>query len=229
MLRERLRRWVFANAYSSLDWEWERVDDWQHEEVNNWEPSVDEAEKEKIDKAIALEDGDIKGAIEAYQALAEQGSAWAMRKIAWHYETGSRVSVDLTLAESWYRRAILAGSWLATLNFARLEALRGAFDDSEYWLEDGVEQGWVPASFWLAWYLKANSTRRRLDPRLRQLLEHAEAHGHPMAREILATWMGQGRFGFRLIPQGLRALVSEVFKTAEAWEEYKLQSKEPEA
>ncbi|MGB5777440.1 MAG: hypothetical protein WBH10_00015 [Allopontixanthobacter sediminis] len=143
-------------------------------------------------------------AFEIRKELADNGSAWAMRCTGPQYQIGRGVEPNLLLAEQYIYQAQLAGSWMATLNLAKL-----LFDHriNEKWrgiLENGCGSGFIPANFWLAWYCYKRSPRRRTAREVRPLFEIAANAGHPGARMILARWKGQGKFGMHEMRQGFR-------------------------
>jgi len=73
-----------------------------------------------------------------------------MEKVGYQYAWGNFVPHDWERAQDYFRRAIEAGSWMATLKYARLMADRGHFDVCEAVLQDGVNADFLPACYWLA-------------------------------------------------------------------------------
>lgn len=145
-----------------------------------------------------------------YLAAADAGVVWAMEQLGWHYETGTVVAADLGQAAACYHRAICAGSWMATIAYARVLAAQGRFDDAEAVLEDGVRSDFVPAYFWLAWLRQSRSPRRETYRQIRPLLDHAAGHGHPKAKLMRARWMMAGKFGIGEMLGGLRLMIDIV-------------------
>jgi TPR repeat protein len=157
-----------------------------------------------IDRAWAIREADPGAAFRLYLEAAESGSASALESIGWHYWTGTVVDADPDQALEYYRRAISAGSWMATLSYARLLAELGDDEASDEVLEEGVAADFVPAFYWLA---RLRYTRSRSPARCREiapLLEYAADQGHPAARIFLAQLSLRGRFGLRRIAAGLR-------------------------
>jgi TPR repeat protein len=185
---------------------WERSDAWERARSNESELWAEEPVqvRELIQRAHDSRKIDPVTAFRLYLDAAETGSAWAMEAVAYHYETGAIVATDLAKAQEYYRRATCAGSWMATINYARLLAEKGRHGDCERVLEDGVSSDFVPAYFWLAWFRYKRCKGRKACREIRPILEYAAKAGHPAARVMLGQLMILGKFGVREIPAGLR-------------------------
>ncbi|MGQ0589217.1 MAG: hypothetical protein ACT4N8_06760 [Sphingosinicella sp.] len=153
-----------------------------------------------------MRDADPEAAFRMLLEAAEAGSAWATEAVARHYHAGTVVAADFDHAADHYYRAICAGSWLATIGYARLLAEHGDADESEAVLEDGVRQDFVPAYFWLARLRYDRSPTRATCREIRSLLDYAAKRGHPDAKQTLGRLMMKGKFGIFAIPRGLRLL-----------------------
>jgi TPR repeat protein len=162
---------------------------------------------ELIDRASAVESSDPAAAFLLYRDAAEGGSAWAMLHVGWHYHLGVAVAADFDWAQEYYRRAIEAGSWMATIYYARLLADHGHHQHAENLLQDGVVADFVPACYWLASSRYRRDSSRQTAREIRPLLQHAADQGHPMAQILLAGLMTVGKFGLRYIPGGIRAVL----------------------
>jgi TPR repeat protein len=136
-------------------------------------------------------------------SLAEAGSVWSIHQIAKHYDFGDGVEQDSCEAGVWYRRAIEAGSWMATVDYADYLARHEYHAECEEVLQDGVESEFVPAFFWLAWYRIKRSEASRTYREVRPLLQYASEQGHPAASFYFARHMSVGKFGFKEIPTGI--------------------------
>lgn len=130
-----------------------------------------------------------------------------MEIVGCHYWSGTGVATDPDMALKYYHRAISAGSWMATLYYARLLAELGHHDDCESTLNGGVASGFAPAYFWLGWCRYARSKTSLVRREVRPLMEHAADKGHPMAKLILARWMALGHLGLHNIPRGWVSVV----------------------
>lgn len=190
---------------------WRELSDWERAYLSAIDGFGEEpdATLHLVNSAGDLHDHDPASAFELYREAAAAGSALAIEVLGWHYEIGKVVPVDLPEAERTYHRAICAGSWSATLRYAKLLAKRGELAGCESVLRDGVELEFVPAFFWLAWYRYKWRPTRATAWEIAPLLEHADARGHPMARKFLGALMLRGKFGIRQIPDGLRVILSE--------------------
>jgi TPR repeat protein len=170
---------------------WDRSDRWEQAHpyvTGSWAEETD-ANRELIDRAYGMWGSDPDAALDLFIEAAEAGSPWALHVVACEYDAGGIVEADPATAEDYYRRAIEAGSWRATINYARLEG--------------GVATGFDPAFFWLARLRYKRRPTRKVCREVRPLLEHAAGKGHPAARVILSKWMSLGRFRLREIPKGI--------------------------
>lgn len=183
---------------------WEKSDAWERAHSSESAPWSDEPVQnlELVEQAYAVQKTDPAAAFRLYLEAADAGSAWAMNSVAWHYETGTVVAADFDWAQEYYRRAMCAGSWMATIHYARLLADHAYHDDCESVLEDGVSKDFVPAYFWLAWFRYQRCKSRKVCREIRPMLEHAAEAGHPAAQVMLGQWMVRGKFGLRDIPAG---------------------------
>ncbi len=188
---------------------WEESYAWERAHSNDSELWWDEADpnRELIDQAAAIQNTDASTALAIYLEAAEAGSVLAAETAGWHYHTGTGVAADFEKAQDYYRRAISAGSWMATLGYARLLADHGHHAICERVLEDGVSSDFVPAYFWLAWFRYARSRSREACGEVRPLLEFAAGRGHPAAKLYLGQWMLWGRFGFWDIWGGIKLIL----------------------
>lgn len=200
---------------------WEKSDAWERARSNESELWSEEPvrNRELIEQAYDTHKTDPAAAFRLYLEAAEAGSAWAMDVVAWHYETGIVVAADLDKAQEYYCRAVCAGSWMATIYYARLLAEHGDHDDCERVLEDGVSSDFVPAYFWLAWFRYQRCKSRKVCREIRPMLERAAGTGHPAAQVMLGQLMIRGKFGLREIPAGFKLGLRWVFRSAADAEE----------
>ena len=182
---------------------WRRSDEWERAHSNDHELWSKESEQtlDMLKQAAALSATD-PAAFQLCLDAAEAGSVTAMERVGWRYWTGNGAAPDLGKGLVYYRRAIMAGSWTATIHYARLLAELGYYDTCDKVLEDGVAVGFVPAYFWLAWLRYERSKSHELCREVRPLMEYAAKAGHPGAQRKLASWMLLGRFGLREMFRG---------------------------
>ena len=183
-----------------------RTEAWERALASNggWQPEDSPGAGALIEKAEAVQERAPASALELYRDAAAQGSALALEALAWHYQTGTGVGADLEAAQDYYRRAIVAGSWPATIGYARLLNALGFTEQRDAVLEDGVSAGFVPAHYWLARFRYDGSTSPAVVRGVKPLVEHAAAMGHPGAGALLAALKMRGHYGLRRIPSGLR-------------------------
>lgn len=197
--------WLCGPELSSGEF-WNVSKGWEQDHSNEWDLWAADSEgvRERNEHANEVFATDQSLAFEIRKELADNGSVWAMRQIGRQYEFGQGVELDLRQAEHYYYQAQLAGSWMATLQLAKL-----LFEHriNENWLgilENGVESDFIPANFWLAWYRYKRSPRSTTALEVRPLMEQAEKAGHPGAKMMLARWKGQGKYGLHEMRQGFR-------------------------
>lgn len=186
---------------------WRAASEWEDDYATDWEPVEEwDAVRKPWAEARGLSEGNPAAALAIYLELAESGSAYSMLAVGWHYYNGQGTERDSAKAEEYYRRALCAGSWRATICYASRLFERGAHDKWPSTLGDGVKSGFIPSYFWLAWYTYKREPTSRTAREVRHLLETAAEAGHPGARLVLARWTASGKFGLREIPRGFRML-----------------------
>lgn len=208
----KLRRWLGLEPELSCDalWRshWDQSDAWERAHSNEdelwWRDS--DRNRRLIEEAYSREDADAGAAFQLYLEAAEAGSPWALEAIASHYYAGRVVAADFERAADHYRRAIDAGSWMATISYARLLDAHGHVDEAEALLLDGVRRDFIPAYFWLACLRYDRNPTRATCRAIRPLLEYAGGQGHPGAKQTLGRLMAKGKLGLLAIPKGLRLL-----------------------
>ena len=201
--------WFCSDLSSAWTAFWKQADAWDRAHSNEYAlfSKISDEARERLDAAKAIWSTDPDAAFCIYLDLAEDGVAWAMEIVAHEYAQGTLVVHDFEQAQIYLRRAIEAGSWMATVKYARLLAKLGHFDTCEITLQDGVQAGFIPAFYWLAWFRFRQSKSRQTCREIRPLLERAADAGHPAAALLLAQMRLRRKFGFREIPQGFREMM----------------------
>lgn len=166
--------------------------------------------RKSFGEAVGLVDTDSAAALAIFEKLSENGSAVAARWAGYLYEGNEGVEANSELAEEHYVRAIYAGSWPATITYARF-----LFNNADHsrWprvLQDGIEKGYLPAAFWHGWYRFKLRPNSRTANEVRHDMQMAADAGHPVAKLMLARWTARGRFGLKNIPRGI-AMMFETF------------------
>ena len=182
---------------------WAEIDAWDNAAGNDdelWSVESDE-NWDLIQRAAQMDYGEA-GAFDLHLRGAKAGSVWCQRVVGWHYWTGNGVAADQDSALQYYRSASSGGSWIATLEYARLLYEMGRYGDCVSVLSDGVNSGFVPSYFWFAWFSDKLHGTRAVREEVRPLVERAAKEGHPGAEFLLAHWMITGKLGLRDIPRG---------------------------
>ena len=175
----KLRRWLGIEeeltCETILQSHWNQSDDWEREHSNDAELWWRDSDRNRalIHEAWERQDTDPDGAFGLFVEAAEAGSPRAMETVGSFYETGIVKTADFDRAANQYYRAVCAGSWMATIAYARLLAAHGDIDECEAVLRDGVELNFVPAYFWLAWLRYQRTPTRATCRAIRPLLDYA--------------------------------------------------------
>lgn len=190
---------------------WEAVNRWEQDYASDWEPwDDDEDRRSRVDKALRLLEIEPEMGLARLLKEAESGSVFAMRWVAHLY--GQRGGeAHRQLASEYLMKAVGAGSWQSVIPYASTLFKLGRHDLWPDVLEDGVEKGFVPAYFWLAWYRHKQKPSRKTAREHRHFLELAVTEGHLGAEMMLAQWTMRGKFGIRQMPQGLK-MTADVFE-----------------
>ena len=167
-----------------------------------------------IEQPEVLREADDAAAFALCLEAAEAGSGSAMHSTGVHYHNGTSVEPDPERAQEYYRRAVEAGSWLATVHYARFLAEHGFHDECETVLKDGVAAKFVPSYFWLAYLRSSRLQTRSAYREARPLLEYAAAQGHPAAQVFRAHFLVLGKLGIRNIPAGIVAVFRWAYRSA---------------
>jgi TPR repeat protein len=201
--------WLCRDASRLL---WAQTDSWESDHSNEWElwSADSDHNRDLMEQALLLDKTNPEASFKLRLEAAEAGCAWGMEFVGHHYETGTVVETDLGKAREYYHRAIVSGSWIATLKYARVLAEQDDVDGCEGVLEDGVEKDFVPACFWLAWYRYKRSPTGATAREIRPLLDRAVDAGHPAADVLLKRLMISGKLGIREIPKGMRRIWNTV-------------------
>ena len=184
---------------------------WLDAQTNNVALMEREVDPAAIYQAHDLSETDPAESFRQYLALAENGSVWSMVPVGLRFENGEGTARDLAQAEKWYLSAHEAGSDYGLIRLGDLYQKSGQYEKAQAVFRAGVDRGFVPAMFRLAWsYSKSPDWPQRRDEAL-TLLERGSAAGDLCARRCLAAGMMHGWFGLRRIPDGIRLM----FSTAE--------------
>tara|TARA_B100001057_G_scaffold257311_1_gene257569 strand:+ start:1796 stop:2494 length:699 start_codon:yes stop_codon:yes gene_type:complete len=186
---------------------WKRTHQWDADHSNTAGIIESDPNRPALERAIELKSEAKEAMFPIWKELAENGSAFAMNEVAWHYLAGKGVEQNRAMAIHWYRSAERSGSQWAAVRLAKLLAEQDDYTGVEKVLTPQVASGWAPAKFWLAWYrLQSSQARAQLDS-ARELLEEAMDEGHPGAKWYLGRLMAQGRFGWKNRSHGRKILM----------------------
>lgn len=203
---------------------WANSDKWERAQSNDWELWAGETDHQRELNRQASELGktDPEAAFRRRVEAADAGSTWAMQKVGWGYATGTDVAANFELAQSYYRRAITAGSSMATILYAQLLAKHERYDESQQVLEEGVRADFIPAIFWRARIRYRQSPTRSTAREIAPLLEYATGKGHLGAELTLNRLLLRGKLGLRGIARGfgmMRAYIVRQLKNDKTGEE----------
>ncbi|WP_421992201.1 hypothetical protein [Qipengyuania sp.] len=185
---------------------WDVSEAWEERYTHEWDHKDAEcpSQPERMELAEQLAETDPAGALELYIQAAADGSVWSMWIVGWHHDGGCAVPRNDELAEQHYRIAINHGSMRANIDCAKLLKRQGRLDAALRILERPVEQGYVPALFWKAYYTYWRDSSRRTARRVEPLLVCAIDAGHPYARYFRSWLEMKGKLGLRQVRSGWR-------------------------
>lgn len=200
--------WLCSDTAPAQAAFWKHSEAWESAHSNEYElwSAISDQARERLNAAKAIREMNPAEAFRIYRELADAGVFWAMEMMAYQYWTGIGVARDFEQAQAYYCRAIEAGSWMATLRYARLLVSQGQFDAAHGVLQDGVQAGFIPAFYWLARLRYRRLGSRRTIREIVPLLEHAARAGHPAAALFLARLRMVGKLGVGEIMRGFREI-----------------------
>ena len=134
--------------------------------------------------------GDFARAVGEWRPLAIAGDADAQFNLAQAYKLGRGVPLDLTLAESWFRKAAMQGHQQAEDNYGLALFQAGKKSDALPWLEKSVARGEPRTQLVLGTMLFNGDGVPRDFPRAYALMTRASASGLQSASQTL-TQMDQ--------------------------------------
>jgi TPR repeat protein len=166
---------------------------WSDAHINKRAVWEREADQERVHLAARLLHTDPGQSLKEYVALAEKGSLWSMICAGAMFEAVDGPQLDLAQAEKWYRRAYENGADDALLRLGRLYLRTGRYQKAEEIFKTGVERGFAPALYPLAWaYTRSGDWRQKRDEAFR-LLKEASAAGDIGAKQFRAArWCAGG-------------------------------------
>ena len=183
---------------------WDESRSWEEASCNNHELWDCNYDSEKLARARELWQCDRQSALDLLSDLSARGLAPISHFIGEVYEYGWGIEKNWNQARDFYVSAVSQGSWMATLDYARLLNKGGFVLESEQVLNDGIEENWVPSYFWLTWYRHGRSANRQTYRDIKSYLIHAAEAGHPMAQALRVRFTLFGKFGLREIPHGFK-------------------------
>ncbi|WEF33881.1 TonB family protein [Pseudoduganella chitinolytica] len=119
--------------------------------------------------------------IAAVRAAADGGAAAAQMELGWWYQSGRLGSIDLALAEQWYRRAADSGDAAAQIRLADfyMKAEPWRPDEALDWLRRAAQAGSAEAQTRLAWIYDTGAGTARDDDEALYWITQAAASGKP--------------------------------------------------
>src|ERR1022692_1301135 len=140
---------------------------------------------------------DPDAAIRRLEDLVSLGSIRAMVQLAWMYSFPSSAVVDVTKAESWYRRSIDQGAKDAPYLFGVFLDKGSRHDEAFRYYRLGNDWGHTPAMYRLGCaYYNGRGVDKNLE-KARHVFEQAAHLGHLFATRQLILLYLSGRFGSR--------------------------------
>lgn len=173
---------------------------------NDWElwNALPEAARTAFDEGVEVYADDKASALAHFEASAALDNPVAMVLVGHLYASGTGAAPDMDRAIAFYRDALDAGSWNATIWYAREMDILGHHDVAIETLEDGIEADHIPSFFWLAWLRYKRHRTRKTARAVLPLIEYAMRYEHPGAMWLMGKLMMTGKLGLWRIPAGFR-------------------------
>jgi TPR repeat protein len=205
---DRVVRWICPECVATIKAYWDASRDWEYSETGYYDlfDADTEAQRERFrqaDSALEISPAD---AFNDFRELAREGSIVSMHLVAWCYSSGTGVRANSSRARRWYYKAIVAGSWCATIDYARLLDKEGWYAECDEVLNDGIKAGLATSHYWLARLRFQRAPGRATAQAAKGLLEYAVDRGHLGAQVALSNLYVSGRLGLRNIPRGFRLM-----------------------
>jgi TPR repeat protein len=180
--------------------------EWLEAQSNNVAIMEREADPQLVYQAHNLLETDPAACFKQYLALAASGSVWSMATVGKLFESGEGTDQDLAQAEEWYLRAHGAGSDYALIWLGLLYLKLNRQDDAQDIFRTGVDRGFAPAMFYLAWSCWKSGDWLQKRGEAMSLLQRGAAAGDLTAQRFLVSSMLRGRFGLQHVSAGFRLL-----------------------
>ncbi len=160
--------------------------------------------QDQYNESHALKDSDPEKSFTLAELSASNGNPTAMIAAALCCEYGDGTSKDREKARKFYEGAVEAGSWPATIYYARFLDRIGDQEMAFATLEDGVDADYTAAFFWLAWLLYKHESSRKMARQVFPMVERAADRAHPGGRWLKAKLLIKGQMGVVRIAEGWR-------------------------
>jgi len=185
---------------------WDNVRRFDQDTSNSFDlwDKLPEEVQDQYCEGYDLWDTDPEGAFALFELSAANGNPSAMIAEAACCERGNGTAKDGKRAKQFFRDAVEAGSWHATIHYARFLERAGDQELAYLTLEDGVDAEYTAAYFWLAWLLYKAEPNRRMAREVFSMVEHAVAKGHPGGRWLKAKLLFKGHMGVMRVAEGYR-------------------------
>jgi TPR repeat protein len=173
----------------------------------DWEAEPD---LERLRRARAMLKGDQTAGLRELADLADRGSLMSMVYLGWAYCRGEGVDKNLELGESWLRRAMVAGSALASFHLGMLykekNNLNGAFEAFSF----GADHNFAASMYRLGVIYRRGYGVAPNREKARELWKKAASYGHAFAMRNLAFCMISGECGISMVPRGVMLWLSSI-------------------
>lgn len=196
-----------AEIRSRKDRFWDEVDRLDRVRwSNDWElwNALSEEARAIFNEGLTVYPHDKPQALARFEASAALGNPVAMVWAGRLHASGAGTAPDRDRACAFFSDAIDAGSWNATLWYAREMHSLGYPEVAFETLAEGVDADHVPSFFWLAW-LRYKTKRTSKEARaVLPLIDYAIERDHRAGTWLKGKLMMAGKLGLARIPAGFR-------------------------
>jgi len=151
-------------------------------------------------------------AFEEYRKMAETGSIEAQLRVAWMYQVGCGVKVNLTDARRWYLMAAESNSPEAQFYLGRLYRQEKKHQEAMNCFRKSAAQDYMPSIYQLGVMYEFSEGVGQDREEAYKYYEQAAKMGHLRAQRDMGLMMLKGHRGVKKIPQGILTLVGMFYE-----------------
>jgi len=151
-------------------------------------------------------------AFEEYSKMANAGSVEAQLRVAWMYQTGHGVKMNLDDARCWYLMAAKSDSAEAQFHLGYFYELEKKYSEAMNCFRKSAVQNHMPSIYQLGVLYELGKGVERDKEEAYKCYEQAARMGHLRAQREMGLMIIKGYKGVKRIPQGILTLIRIPYK-----------------